>query len=339
MTEWSYSAPAPAAYVAPVGEPSFSVLVAAYQAAAVVGEAIGSLLAQTRPPKEIIVCDDGSTDDLESSLAPYRDHVIFVRQQNRGVAAARNRAAREATGDFLAVLDADDVYLPRRVEAMAWLAARRPDLDIVTTNELLEVGGRVVGRTYQQQKPFVVDRQELAILDHAFLWHPAVRRSRYEEVGGFDETLAAGEDWDLWARLIVTGSRAGTVDEPLAVYRLRAGGLTSDTVGTLRGRVQVLRKQLARPDLTPRQRDVAGRSHARRVAELELAEARDALRHRAPDARELARRIASDPSFRLPSRAKAALAVLSPAVGRAALRVSELPGRVTVHGARIRPAA
>jgi glycosyltransferase involved in cell wall biosynthesis len=117
------AAPPPAGPVARAAPPTFSVAIAAYQAADVVGEAIESALAQTVPPHEVVVCDDGSTDDLDRALEPYRDRIVLLRQRNRGEAAAKNAAARAASGDFVAILDADDVYLPERLEALGRLAA------------------------------------------------------------------------------------------------------------------------------------------------------------------------------------------------------------------------
>src|SRR4051794_499335 len=87
------------------GSPSFSVLIPAYQAAATIGEAIASAREQTVPPTEILVCDDGSTDGLEAALAPHRDAIRLLRQENRGATAARNALLGVASGDFVAPLD------------------------------------------------------------------------------------------------------------------------------------------------------------------------------------------------------------------------------------------
>ena len=94
----SIIAPPPVEPVAVAPAPSFSVIIAAYQAAATIAEAIESALAQTAPPHEIVVCDDGSTDGIERTLEPYRDRIVFLRQPNGGEGAAKNSAARAATG-------------------------------------------------------------------------------------------------------------------------------------------------------------------------------------------------------------------------------------------------
>jgi hypothetical protein len=123
-----FLAPPPVAPASSLGKPpTFSVVVAAYQVADVIGEALESALAQTLSPLEVIVCDDGSTDNLERALQPYRERIVVARKDNGGESSAKNTAARLASGDFIAILDADDRYLPRRLEALAELACRRPD--------------------------------------------------------------------------------------------------------------------------------------------------------------------------------------------------------------------
>src|SRR5881392_536210 len=114
-----FLAPPPEEPVEADAPPRFSVLVPAYNAAATVAESVESALGQTAPPHEVVVCDDGSTDDLAGALAPYLDCIVLVRKENGGGASALNAAAARATGDFLVVLDSDDAYLPTRLEAMS----------------------------------------------------------------------------------------------------------------------------------------------------------------------------------------------------------------------------
>jgi Glycosyl transferase family 2 len=304
--------------VEPGGTPGFSVLIAAYQAARVIGEAIESALGQTMAPHEIIVCDDGSTDDLDAALAPYRDRITLVRQPNRGEAAAKNAAARVASAEFIAILDADDVYLPERIQALGQLAAARPDLDILTTDAFLEVGGRRLRRCYGDAFPFVVDDQRTGILERNFIFGlAAVRRRRLLEAGGFDESLRTTTDWECWIRLILDGARAGLVNEPLARYRLRPESLSASRVGLLRGRVATLNKAAAHPGLRPEDHRTVGRSLASQRRQLKLLEAQAALVGRQSDARRRALEIARDAGYGLPTRYKASVAALAPRlVGR-----------------------
>jgi glycosyltransferase involved in cell wall biosynthesis len=242
--------PAPEATVTPGPRPSFSVIVAAYDVAPYVGEALDSALAQVPPPHEIVVVDDGSTDDLDRALAPYRDRITFVRQENRGESGAKNTAARAASGDFVVILDADDVDLPGRLDALGRLAVTRPDLDILATDCLLVTDGVVTRRYHEPYNPFHTEDQRAAILRRNWIASPAVRRARWLDVGGYDEDIRYGADWECWIRMILGGARAGLVDEPLFCYRQRADSLTAARCEILRGRVQVLAKTRRDPRLT-----------------------------------------------------------------------------------------
>ena len=140
-------APPPArAPAVPPGVPRLSVVIAAYQAAGTIADTLDSLLDQTRAAYEIVVCDDGSTDDLAVVLARYGDAVRLLRQPNRGFAAARNTAIWNTTGDAVAFVDADDTVEPRYVEALTDAMAERPDLEMIAGDMLFERGGEVIGR-------------------------------------------------------------------------------------------------------------------------------------------------------------------------------------------------
>lgn len=274
--------------------PSFSILLPTYESTATLPDAVASALAQTRPALEVIVCDDGSTDDVAGALAAYRDQIRLLRKPNGGCASALNLAARAALGDFLAILNADDVYDPRRIEALGCLAAERPDLDIITTDAYLEVEGVRAG-TFNGSTPFVVADQPAGILRSCFVggW-PAVRRERVLAAGGWDESLRIGFDWDCWLRLIFDGAEAGLVDEPLMSYRIHEGNLTSDRLASLAERVVLLERARTQPSLTRRQRRLLSasirwqRSRLLREAEEQAAEAGTAapIRLRALRARE-----------------------------------------------------
>jgi GT2 family glycosyltransferase len=255
--------------------PTFSIVIPAYQASAFVGDAVVSALAQTVPAHEVIVSDDGSTDDLETALAPYADRIIVLRGPHRGAGAARNAAIEIATGEFVVMLDADDVYEPSRLEALGELARRRPDLDILATDLWLEEAGAARGRFYDTVE-FPVADQVLAILEACFVSCPALRRTRVLAEDGFDESpdIAPAEDWDLFVRLILAGSRAGLVTEPLMRYRRHLSSTTADRGRSLWARVRVLEKAHRHPGLTPTEREFVDRCLARARTRARLAEAR-----------------------------------------------------------------
>ncbi|HEX6782272.1 MAG TPA: glycosyltransferase family A protein [Solirubrobacterales bacterium] len=309
--------------------PSFSVLIPAYEAAATIGEALDSLRAQTLPPAEVLVCDDGSRDDLAAALAPYEGFVRVLRGPHRGVAAARNVLLRAAGAEFVVPLDADDVYAPTRLQRLAELAAARPELDILGTDALFVSEGRPAGR-FNALTPFAYERQAEAILDRCFVICPAMRRARLLEIGGYDESLWTAEDWDVCLRLIFSGSRAGLVDEPLLEYRLGGESLTARRSENLRARVRMLEKAAAAPAADPALREAARRavSHHRGRA-LEQA-ALEAVEEGSAEARGRLLAVARSRDVAPRARLGAALSSIAPA------RLSRLAG-AALSGSTGRP--
>lgn len=305
-------APAPPAGLRAGHRPTFSVIIPAYQVAHLIAETVESVLAQTFPPVEVIVCDDGSTDDLSGALEPYRDRIQLLRKRNGGPASARNAALREASGDMVAILDGDDLFLPRRLEALAETAAARPDLDILTTDAYVEYGGRVVGRLYRSKSAFAVEDQRSAIVGANFIFvQAAVRRGPLLEAG-FDEGLREDDDWDCWIRLILSGARAGLVYELLSVYRLQPSSLSSRRLSVLRAHRDVLVKTARHPGLRASERRAVNLSLRARLSELRIAEARLALENREPDCRERARDLARDAEVGVGTRLMALAALIAP---------------------------
>jgi glycosyltransferase involved in cell wall biosynthesis len=330
-------APSPAVPVEAGPAPSFSVVIAAYQAAETVGQAVASALEQTLPPLEVIVCDDASTDDIEGALAPLAGRVTLIRRErNGGVSAARNEAVRAASGEFVVILDADDVFMPRRLEALAALASARPDLDILTTDALLEVDGETLRRAYDGTLVFEVDDQRLAILRYNFIQHAAVRRTAWLDAGGHDESIGWTEDWELWIRLILGGSRAGLVTEPLTLYRLNPASLSTHQAQMRRGEVMTLERTLVGGhDLTPEERLALSRAleeHRRAAAQEEL---REALARGAPDARRRAKEIAGGKDYGLLTRVKAGAAAVFPGLPGRLLRRRQRRAWITAGGMKI----
>lgn len=213
----------------------------AFNAERFLGQTLRSLLQQTYPRLEIVVVDDGSTDataEIAASLARQHHRIRLIRQPNAGVAAARNVGIQSASGEFIAPVDADDIWFP---EAAAKLVERlrRPDsrVDVayawaVTMDQFGHVDGghcssRVQGNVYR------------TLLCHNFLGNASssmIRRSELDRIGGYDpqfrQLKAQGcEDWDLYLRL-AERCRFGVVPEFLVAYR-RAGGSMSSNASTM----------------------------------------------------------------------------------------------------------
>ena len=309
------SAPAP-----PATAPAFAIAIAAYEAAATIGDALASAFAQTLPPAEVVVCDDGSTDDLARAVAPYTGRIRLLRQSNSGEAAAKNAAVRASASDFVVFLDADDVFLPERLEALQELASSRPDLDILTTDAWIEIDGVATRRCYDESWPFEIDDQRGAILERNFVFGlAAVRRTRFLKLRGFDESLRFAADWDLWCRLILDGARVGLVDTPLARYRLRTVSLSANRAALLQGRCAVLEKALRRDDLSVSERRRAKNSLAANRRAVLLVEAHEAILNGAPNGRSRALALAAGASVPLRTRLRALGAAAAPRLAARAL--------------------
>jgi GT2 family glycosyltransferase len=299
--------------------PSFSVVIAVHNGAGTIGGAIDSVLAQTVAPAQLIICDDGSTDGTQAAVEPYRDRIAYLRKDRGGVASAWNAALDIAAGEFFAVLGADDIYEPERVEALTELALARPDIDILCTDVVFEHRGDLLGR-FTSGCPFEVLNQKAAILERCFCIAPAVRRELLKTAGGFDESLRTGSDWECAIRLIHSGAAAGLVDEPLYRYRVEVGSLTSDRIGTLRDRIFLLERAESSYELDETETAALKRSLTSQRNALVLTEAEAALRARARDARSRALAAARRPGIAFRARASAVAAVIAP---RAAGRILE----------------
>jgi GT2 family glycosyltransferase len=320
--------------------PTFSVIVAAYQVAPIVLDALESVFAQTLPPHEVIVCDDGSSDGLEDTLAPFRDRIVFLRKEHGGEASAKNAAAAAAKGDFVVVLDADDVFLPERLEAIADAAAARPDLDLITTDAFLELDGQILRRCYDGNWRFEVEDQRSELLRRNFVFGlVAVRRELLLRHGGFDEEILWTTDWDCWIRLVLDGAQIGCVDEPLALYRLREDSLSARREEITRGKMTTLEKTRRDPRLTEEERAVVDVSIAGYAREVALLAARRALLTGDRDAREHAVAVARGRGFGWRPRLEAMLMAAAPGPMARRLRKREEHSWVGAGGIRVRRAA
>lgn len=257
--EWPYLAP-PGEVLTPAQPLTVGVLVTAHNVAAHLPAALQSVFAQTRSADQVVVCDDASTDDVEGAIRPFRDRVRLIRHPvQRGEGAAKNTAVAALDTDLVVVLDGDDEMAPQRLEALSWLAERRPDLHLITTTwEDFGPGVEPTGWSLVDHFPTADQRAE--ILRWNFLPAPAIRRGRLVEAGGFDETLRYGPDWECYVRMFLRGAAAGLVPLPLYRYRRWAQQQTADQERVLAGRVRVAEIIAANRSLELADRRIADRS-------------------------------------------------------------------------------
>jgi glycosyltransferase involved in cell wall biosynthesis len=202
--------------------PTITVVVPAYNEERYIAEALDSILGQTRPPHEIIVVDDGSTDRTIEAVEPYRDRVRVHEQENRGCPAAFDTGFRQAKGEFVALCPADDVWEPGKLARQQDLLAAHPEVDVVFG------AGRTFGLTERDHARPV----EEGVLETAsfapqmyrrnLIADPSavIRRALYLDLGGYEPLV--GEDYEFWMRAL----RAGAVFyfDPQRVVRLREHG-------------------------------------------------------------------------------------------------------------------
>jgi glycosyltransferase involved in cell wall biosynthesis len=228
--------------------PQVSVIIPTYNRAALVREAVASVSAQTFRDFEILVVDDGSTDETPTILATCQDVKVLRHRTRRGVAAARNSASAAARGQWLAFLDSDDLWVPDKLARQMAYLRDRPGLLMCQTDETWVRRGVRVNKPLSHRK--VAGKIFLPSLARCLVSPSAVilHRQLLIDYGGFDEDLPAAEDYDLWLRL-TWRFEVGLVDEPLIIKRGGHADQLSGQWGLDRFRIQALVKLLADPDL------------------------------------------------------------------------------------------
>ena len=277
-----------------------SVLVAAYNGEAFLGEALASLQAQTVADFEAIVVDDGSTDATAAVAAAFaaRDRRFRVlRQENGGTQAARNAALAAASGRWVGLLDQDDVWLPGKLETQLALSAADARVNLLFTNYHLWDGTETIATRYARRDR--VPHGDVALgLARSCLFQAStvmVPRAAAISAGGFDPELRNAGDWDLWLRIAERGIDARGTFEPLVLYRVWGGNESRDHMRTAADRVRMLEKALRRPQ-DGRLRAACTRSIANARAQLELATAAGRLEDAAFVRASLQRALAAEPS-------------------------------------------
>jgi glycosyltransferase involved in cell wall biosynthesis len=231
--------------------PRVSVIIPTYNNARLVTQAVESALAQTYADVEVIVADDGSTDNTQAILAGYGMKIKIIHQENGGPATARNSGFRASRGDYLLFLDSDDLIPPDKLKLQVSFLETQPDFGLVYSawQQINEDGTRVLGEVRPNKQGQVL--KEILRRDLFFFPGAAViRRECLEQVGPFDESLYGCEDADMWLRLARAGYAFGYIDLPLFQYRFHAGSITGNVdLRQVRSWLASLDKFFADPDL------------------------------------------------------------------------------------------
>ena len=221
-------------------KPEVSVILPTYNRGWILKEALDSVLAQDFRYFELIVVDDGSTDNTPQILDSYHQDLMVVRQPNRGVSAARNRGIAAAGGGLIAFLDSDDLWLPRKLSSQVVFFNSNPEAVINQTEEIwIRNGVRVNPKTRHLKPSGMIFEPSLALC----LVSPSavmMKRSLFDEVGLFDEDLPACEDYDLWLR-ISWRYPVHLIETPLIIKRGGHADQLSKAPGLDKFRIQALK--------------------------------------------------------------------------------------------------
>ena len=232
-----------------------SVIIPTYNRAHLIGQTIDSVLNQVRPPDEIIVVDDGSTDDTAEIVSSYDSRVRYIRQANCGSpGAVRNKGAAEAKGDCIAFIDSDDLWLPDKLEKQMALLEASPELAMVWaySEGIDDVGNKIPDNIWGTIPDQILGRRVpednfLALLAVNFMAShtPVIRSTAFADAGGFDPAVLYSEDHDLWLRISRT-HKIDCINEVLAYHRVHNGNYSADMRLFVHYLVEVVRRN--RPD-------------------------------------------------------------------------------------------
>jgi glycosyltransferase involved in cell wall biosynthesis len=234
-----------------------SVIIPSYNRAHLLARAIESVLSQDLAPREIIVVDDGSSDDTRELMSSCFPQCQYIHQPNQGVSSARNRGIEAASGEWLAFLDSDDEWLPSKLAAQSSTLKSQPGLLICHTEEIWIRNGRRVnamkkhrksgGRIFRNCLPLCVISPSSAM----------IHRSLLTEVGNFDECLPVCEDYDMWLRICAHQPVAFVAEAQIIKYGGHEDQLSRREWGMDRFRLQALEKIITNEVLLPDDRQAA----------------------------------------------------------------------------------
>lgn len=213
-----------------------SIIIPCYNQGEFLAEAIQSALDQDYPDKEIIVVNDGSTDNTEEAITPFLQTIQYIEQKNRGVASARNAAIKIAKGDYITFLDSDDVLLPGSIARRAVYLDNHPTIAVVCGDSVFfNESGSLGFKSKLTDKPKNFENFRWETVDYnATPSTVMIRRTCFAKVGLFEESIRTAEDWLMWVKISLYFNMA-YLDEKLIKYRLHGNNISQriglDNVG------------------------------------------------------------------------------------------------------------
>ncbi|HEX4343304.1 MAG TPA: glycosyltransferase, partial [Verrucomicrobiae bacterium] len=242
-----------------MNSPRVSIIIPAFNAAGVIAETLESVRNQTFTDFEVLIIDDGSSDNtciVAKSFCDADPRFRLIPCRHTGLPTTRNTGIAQAGGEWIAFLDADDIWLPEKIARQMELVAARPEVDFTFTNYHFWDGTRDLRtRSYSEGMsakdevlPRLIERCSYAIST------VMVRSDLLQLVGLFDTTLPSCEDWDLWLRMAENGMLVAGIKEPLVRYRRWPGNMTKNRLVMAESKIAVLEKNLRQtrhPELRP----------------------------------------------------------------------------------------
>jgi glycosyltransferase involved in cell wall biosynthesis len=227
-----------------------SVIIPAYNQSDYLGIAIQSVLDQTYQDIEILVIDDGSTDDTRKVANRFSDpRIKYIYQANKGLSGARNTGIRNSAGEYLTFLDSDDLFLPEKINLLASFLNSQTEIGFVAGQAIpIDEHGQRIGSLFDN--PIPKDPSKLLLGNPLHVGSVMLRRSWQEKIGFFDESLRSYEDWDMWLRLAISGCKMGWIAQPVSKYRFHPQQMVRKSAQMTTATFAVLEKTYRNPDLS-----------------------------------------------------------------------------------------
>jgi glycosyltransferase involved in cell wall biosynthesis len=226
-----------------------SVVIPTFNRRDYITTALDSVLAQTYKNYEIVIIDDGSSDDTKEVLKPYQDAIRYFYQENRGISGARNRGIRESRGSYIALLDSDDYWLPEKLKCQVDRITEEPECGMVATRcSSIAPDGTFRKKNRPGKSGWILN--DIFKANFIRTSSALITRKCFDTVGLFDESLPEGEEYDLWLR-IAKQYPIAFINEPLTVYTDNPHGVSTDSLAGRLVRLKVLEKEYLKKSIPP----------------------------------------------------------------------------------------